>query len=468
MLNSSVLDVAIGLVFVYLMLGLMCTTVNEWLAQLFNTRAATLKEGIRRLLHAPPDGTYQIRPEDINVIVLAKRFSNANDKLTQAVGPFDGALQTSLDQFKTALATSSNAQPPGDLAALMAAKLNLVLNQPGLDQKIDTSKVTPETKADAAKQPKGNDLLRVNRSLLSEAYRDEITSLSDAFYNHPLIKSLSRPGEHPAYVPSQTFTRTLLDVLAKGQPLLGTAEQRAVQIKAAIDNLPNSDTKKSLQTILMNGADSVDKVEEQIEGWFSDSMDRVSGWYKNKVQIATAIVASLITIFINADTIQIAQKLMLNPAVRDKIVEEAKAANNRNADERATLTVQQKADLSGLTGWTGEFRIFHHLEACGDQNLRGTNLNESACRSQSDEQAKSNSKFFAVWNNDAFPGASLFSTLAFPWLWTVVPDHLVGWILTAIAASLGAPFWFDLLNRFMNIRAAGTAPNEKGSDRSKA
>ncbi len=45
MFNSSVLDVAIGLVFVYLLLGLMCTTVNEWLAQLFKTRAATLKRG---------------------------------------------------------------------------------------------------------------------------------------------------------------------------------------------------------------------------------------------------------------------------------------------------------------------------------------------------------------------------------------------------------------------------------------
>ena len=33
MFNSSVLDVAIGLIFVYLILGLMCTTVNEWLAQ---------------------------------------------------------------------------------------------------------------------------------------------------------------------------------------------------------------------------------------------------------------------------------------------------------------------------------------------------------------------------------------------------------------------------------------------------
>jgi hypothetical protein len=51
---------------------------------------------------------------------------------------------------------------------------------------------------------------------------------------------------------------------------------------------------------------------------------------------------------------------------------------------------------------------------------------------------------------------------------TVVPDHLLGWFLTGVAVSLGAPFWFDTLNRFMNIRATGTAPNEKGQDRSKA
>jgi hypothetical protein len=38
MFNSSVLDVAVGLIFVYLLLGLMCTTVNEWLAQLFPVR----------------------------------------------------------------------------------------------------------------------------------------------------------------------------------------------------------------------------------------------------------------------------------------------------------------------------------------------------------------------------------------------------------------------------------------------
>jgi hypothetical protein len=470
MFNSSVLDVAVGLIFVYLLLGLMCTTVNEWLAQLFDTRAATLKEGIRRLLHAPPDGTYLIRPTDINVAALVKRFNQVNDKLTLAVGPFDAVLQSSLDQFKTALAASPDAPLPAGLAAALADKLSVALNQPELHQKIDDSKVTPETKAEIAKQPKGNDLLRVNRALLSEAYPDEITSLSDAFYGHPLIKSLSKPGKHPSYVPSKTFALALLDIFAKGQAMTGTAEQRLAQIKASICGLPDSDVKKSLQALLMNGCDSVEKVEEKLQGWFSDSMDRVSGWYKNRVQVWTVVIASLVTILVNADTIQIAQKLMINPALRDKIAQEAKNAQGPSVDPSApTLTARQKADLSSLTGWTDDFRIFHRLEACADQSLRGASLSEENCRSESEREVRANpnQRFVDAWYSDAFPGMRLLSGLSFPWLWTVVPTHLVGWILSAIAASLGAPFWFDTLNKFMNVRAAGTSPTEKGSDKSK-
>ena len=39
---------------------------------------------------------------------------------------------------------------------------------------------------------------------------------------------------------------------------------------------------------------------------------------------------------------------------------------------------------------------------------------------------------------------------------------LVGWLLTAIAASLGAPFWFDLLGKLAKLRAAGTKPPSTG------
>jgi len=38
--------------------------------------------------------------------------------------------------------------------------------------------------------------------------------------------------------------------------------------------------------------------------------------------------------------------------------------------------------------------------------------------------------------------------------------HLLGWLLTAGAISLGAPFWFDLLNKFMVIRST-VKPFEK-------
>jgi hypothetical protein len=468
MFNSSILDVAIGLIFVYLLLGLMCTTVNEWWAQFSKTRAATLKEGIRRLLHAPPDGTYLIRPVDIDLRVIVKRFSKPEDKLTQAVGPFDPALQSAIDQYQAALTANPDAQSPEGLAAAIADKLSAALTKPGFDQTIDGSKVTPETKAEVARQPRGTDLLRVNRAFLSEAYPDEITSLSDSFYGHPLIKSLSRPGEHPSYVPSKTFALTLLDILAKGQAITGTTEQRLAQIKASIGNLPDSDVKKSLQAMLVNGSDSVEKVEQKLEEWFNDSMDRVSGWYKNRVQVWTVVIASVVTILVNADTIQIAQKLMINPALREKIVEEAKNVNAPNSGQ--TLTPQQKADLGSLTGWTYEFRIFHHLDACADPSLRGAGLTEEACRAESNDQvnAHPNRLFVAAWNSEAFPGMHLISTITFPWLWAVAPAHIVGWILTAIAASLGAPFWFDTLNKFMNVRAAGISPNEKGADKSKS
>jgi hypothetical protein len=38
--------------------------------------------------------------------------------------------------------------------------------------------------------------------------------------------------------------------------------------------------------------------------------------------------------------------------------------------------------------------------------------------------------------------------------------HLLGWQVTALAATLGAPFWFDTLNRMISIRSAGKSPEE--------
>lgn len=453
MFNSSVLDVAIGLVFVYLLLGLVCTTVNEWFAQALKTRAATLKEGIRGLLHAPPDGTYLIRAVDINLAALTKRFNNPNDDLTKAVGAFPPKVSADIAAYAAGLTQNPVPQPASGLAAALADQLSAALKVKDLNQKITDGKVTPETRAAFGKALKDNDLLRWNRALLTEAYPDEITSLSDAFYSHPLIKSLARPGEHPSYVPAKTFALTLMDIFSKGQAAAEGAAASPEQIKAAIASLPESDVKGSLQALMRSGTASVEDVQKKLEEWFEGSMDRVSGWYKKRTQVWTVVIASVVTILANADTINIAQKLMINPALREKIAGEAAAAG-KSASTPSSLTPEQKADLSSLTGWTDEFRTFHRLEsytACVDKaKAAGTPTPESACRKEADKA-----------NDASFPGMDLLSALLAPWLWAVVPGHLVGWVLTAVAASLGAPFWFDILNKFMNVRSVGASPDEK-------
>jgi len=57
--------------------------------------------------------------------------------------------------------------------------------------------------------------------------------------------------------------------------------------------------------------------------------------------------------------------------------------------------------------------------------------------------------------------AGLVPTDTFAGRRAVVPlalAHFPGWFLTTVAVSLGAPFWFDTLQRFMNIRGGGKKP----------
>ena len=58
----------------------------------------------------------------------------------------------------------------------------------------------------------------------------------------------------------------------------------------------------------------------------------------------------------------------------------------------------------------------------------------------------------AAYSLRAFPLTLNFST------WYAGSGMIA--LLTVLALSMGAPFWFDLLNKFMNVRYTGKSPDE--------
>jgi hypothetical protein len=401
----------------------MCTSINEWLAQFFEMRASTLKQGIRALLEMNSPAAAAFKPDDLNFPKLIERLISPGDKLAAALG---------LDP-NNAPGPDDVSHLDGDSKRVIAERLNSLLSLADLATRIDTTNVTADTLAKANKPPSDpTKLAQINYRLLAEAYPEEIGGLLRAFYNHPMIKALAGPGKHPSYVSPETFAAALTDVLAGG----ALDDVSMEKLIAAIAGLPDYGVKRSLVLIARDAKGDAEAFRKGLEDWYNQSMNRVSGWYKRKTQVVTAIVAAGITLFANADTIHVSRQLFVNPTVRQKIVAAASDKSKQSAD--SALTAQEKAEVGELTGWSSDFITFNAMKA-------------SAAGKP------------ATQPNDAFPGLDLIRSpqLLFSWLMAIVPAHLLGWFLTAVAVSLGAPFWFDTLNRFMNVRSAGVSPDEK-------
>jgi hypothetical protein len=165
----------------------------------------------------------------------------------------------------------------------------------------------------------------------------------------------------------------------------------------------------------------IESAERAIEQWFDDAMDRVSGWYKRRTQVWTVLVGAVIVIFSNADTLQIGQRLWSDPVLRSQVVAEAQ---NRAKKPPPKIEYPNPDDPEN------------------PQVQEGNNV--------SPEEQKLLTQVIG-WHENPFKPFSLVA-----WL-----ERVFGWLLTILAVSLGAPFWFDLLNKFINIRSAGKSPKEE-------
>lgn len=243
------------------------------------------------------------------------------------------------------------------------------------------------------------------------------------FYDHPLIKSLSKNEDgRPSYIPAKTF-RQVIESLVMG----ASAGSNLIE---SIRQLP--DDKTNLTGILKTLANEADGDEQRLrlalESHFDAVMDRASGWYKRHAQNVTYAVAVVLVLSFNVDTLVLVKQLSSNPEVLQKLL---------------TVTEEQvKGDDKGSTSCV--------IKSPEEQLKEATCKTESALRIQHDVVNGLISAGVSIgWNDwDEFYDAFHFHWLA----------KIAGLLISIIAVSLGAPFWFDILQRFMQIRAAGQKP----------
>lgn len=258
--------------------------------------------------------------------------------------------------------------------------------------------------------------------------QDNSQSAED-FYNHPLVFALfqgeysqSRKswffnrhtgGNLPSYIPRDIFSTVLLDLKRAGRPGNGAA--------AVVDTYRR-----------LLGEDIV-TLRVNLESWYDATMDRTAGWYKRRTQKLLFYMGFALAVALNINPIVIGQHLSVDREARQTMVNLAAALNqNRPPGEADRVPAADPADDPNR----GNVEELRRL----DRAVRSAGLPIG-------------------WNSFAYDRS-------FPsdrhWVWSVLLA-IAGWATTAIAATLGAPFWFDVLNKLMVIRAT-VKPKEKSRD----
>lgn len=214
------------------------------------------------------------------------------------------------------------------------------------------------------------------------------------FFGHPLVRSVA-PNDAPSYISSAVFAAVLLDTVVD---LTEKAPQEVTELHSRVGDsqVIGEDLKRSLRTLLVNTKD-VASAQAALANWFDEAMARVSGTYKRFTHATVFLVGVCVCALANADTLAIANTLWKNGALRARLVDASGAAISAGAMADPTGSVQTLLGMD-LLGWGSVHGAVDPVQ------------------------------------------------------------KIVGIAITAFAVSLGAPFWFDLLSRFVRVRATGAKP----------
>jgi len=283
---------------------------------------------------------------------------------------------------------------------------------------------------------RGRNLATGIRNLLN--YRDN-EELFRGIYSHALFQSLYRDrSKLPSYIPPRTFALALLDrVVPAGSAARNSLDgMRGAVREAAAQKVIDKQVSDTLLVLIDDAENAIKEtvtdvgkartafslVQERVETWFNDSMERVAGWYKRKTQALIFALALVFTFALNVDSIMITKRLSSDTTLRAAVIGAAEKSAQPPGQEgvEARTTAAYQAIVKNQTA------------------LQSLGLPLGWADRQNWPQGE---------------GWPLY------WDWL---SKVMGLLVTAGAASLGAPFWFDMLSKVVSVRSAGEKPKSSG------
>jgi hypothetical protein len=443
---ETIIQVGLGLIFAWLLLSMIAMYVQEWVVSRLGWRSKMLESTIYNMLTDPA-----IADQFYDHPLIQGLFTGENGEQKPAYIPSQ--------QFVLALFD----------IVMNAGKESSLLQQEIYKLHSDIDRLQKDDKARAEAQYQLA-LLAARKALTSDAGQEALNlALDNVKAEMSKLASVS-PALQPAVeqalanvkVNKEQVDAVLAQLQAQNSGATENPTLDQIRVGVAALAVTQPQLKQALGTLLQGveeyaaqGESALATARVSVEKWFDDSMDRLSGWYKRRSQKMAFFIGIAVAIVVNGDTVLLAQQLWRDPGLRQSLVAQAQNFVNNQTNVNQPMLDQlnqlqiQFGSLNIPFGWIGTPIVL-------DTNGKIPGINAEAAHTCTlSPNAPSDVFGFAVVGQ-CYPvvNAPHFNDLTG---WVL---KLLGLIASGIAAAQGAPFWFDILKRVVNIRSSGTNPSE--------
>ena len=423
MLGSGIIDVAIGLAFVFGVTAALSSVFTELIARFLGLRGAFLLSGLRELL----DGTGGQTPATGSQTALKDAIKNY-DAMKGLMQPPPRAAAAGVK--RAAPATPAAAAAPA--AATPAAAAPPAATAPAAAPKEEAAAPAEPATRSATGTLLGSPILRSQGMTGVITTRDLTLAPGKAGRPAQMTGGAGKWAQWrdrrslPAYISAESISEAIIDLLVPDSAGDTTMTEIQKGIKALPDWMPT--LKDSLQALANNAGKDIDLFRTSVENWYDDHMSRVSGWYKRHVAKITIVIGAVLVLLLNINALTIGRTLYSNSVVRTAVSSVAvKTTSCPPGESTQKCLGDLQAQLSAATqaglpiGWAT-------VSACAAPNIHCNWLDRRGV--------------FSLHGGSA---------------WQIVLV-LVGFLITVIALTPGARFWFDLLGKLGSLRSTGPKP----------